>query len=54
VCAFSFTRNFVVGVRKKTKKLIKLRKQEKITKKPNREKKSIRIFKKPTGSVLVL
>jgi len=48
VCAFSFTRNFVVGMRKKIKKLIKLKKLEKITKKPNSEKKSIRIFKKPT------
>jgi uncharacterized ubiquitin-like protein YukD len=38
---------------KKTKKLIKLGKLKKKTiEKPNREKKPIRIFKKPTGSVL--
>jgi hypothetical protein len=45
-------------VSKKTKKLIKLRKLEKIiTEKPNRKKKpikQIKILKKPTGSVLVL
>ena len=43
----------MLGV-KKTKKLIKLRKLEKKLKKPNREKKPIKILKKPTGSVSIL
>jgi hypothetical protein len=39
-------------VSKKTKKQIKLRKtKKKKLKKPNRKKKSIKILKKPTGSV---
>jgi hypothetical protein len=38
---------YLLGVSKKIKKSIKL-------KKPNREKKPIKILKKPTGSVLVL
>ena len=37
--------------RKKTEKLIKPRKQKKITEKSNRKKKLIKILKKPTGSV---
>ena len=47
----------LLGVRKKTEKLIKSKKLKKKLKKPNREKKLIkliRILKKPTGSVSVL
>jgi hypothetical protein len=41
-----------LGVSKKTKKQIKPRKPEKnYSKKPNREKKPIKILKKPTGSI---
>jgi hypothetical protein len=44
-----------LGVSKKTEKPIKKRKPEKKKlKKPNREKKSIKILKKPIGSVSVL
>jgi hypothetical protein len=44
--------NKKLGVSKKTEKLIKLRKQKKKLKKPNREKKPIKILKKPTDLVL--
>jgi hypothetical protein len=40
----------ILGVSKKTEKLIKPRKLKKL----NREKKPIKILKKPTGSILVL